>query len=184
MLKKTLFAFAAIAFLAVAAQAHPEWPSSTWVEWVPKNGPTVPVTMKIVMWADITFQDPCDTEIKLVQQLDGSFEDCVDLKVCVNFDGLLVKAKFTETIPDTKKSILAKDGKWWVSLGPCDTSRLYEEDETEYTVQGVHLTDQEACLRLCVKATGVDPQAREYSAGQWIPVGQVELTMVPTINPF
>jgi len=136
----------------------------------------IPVKMKIVMWADVYWNQDNHC-IEIVQVNGDTFVGCADLKICVNFAGLKIKAEFVE-IQDVAQ-------KYYLSLVPASESDSYGGDDgkTELIVPGVHLTGNNLPVRLCVKATGVDPQAMAYSSGQLVQIGNVYLTLVPTGTP-
>lgn len=182
-MKKVLLALAMVAFLATVALADEEWGNTTWVtgEWakkVPTASP-IPVKMKIVRWADITFCDDKDKELVLVQTGEHQWEDCICLNLCVNFPGINIKAEYVDN--GTLKYL--KDAKKYVSLTE-DGSKNYKENSTTLTVTTVHLTGNLNDLTLCVKLTKVDPQGVQATFGQLIQVGQVNLTMWPSSSPF
>lgn len=180
MLKKSLIALALVAFLGLPAMAHEDWGYSieTILHWdcKPASVNPIPVKMKIVMWADV-YWDQKDKQVVIVQTEGDTFVGCANLKVCVNFPGLKIKAEFTETVDVAKK--------WYLSLVPADQSDAFGGDngKTELLVPGIHLSNANLKVRLCVKATGVDPQAMEYSHGELRQVGHVNLTLCPTGTP-
>jgi len=192
MTRKCLIALAVIALLAGSVQAHPSWGVTTsmnW-EWAKKAGPTIPVYMKIVRWADIYAQYP----ILLIQQSEGYFEGCTWLQVCNNFQNLRVDA----VLVDLK---VVKVKEWWISLveypdehaqkgatPPTATpATQYERDKTHEIVGAPNLSSALGWLHLCVKAVGVDPQSQEFDPDNPLEnvkrVAEVELTMYPNDAP-
>jgi len=184
-MKKVILALVTVGSLAVAAQAFQDWTGQygAWT-WNPKNGQTVPVKMKIVRWADITYCPDQPQEIVLIETDSdgvGTYEGCVCLKACVNFAGLNVKAEYVHD----DNAIKFKDGgKKYVSLVAAGDPRSYNEGSTTYTVTSVHLSGSEKPLDLCVKLTNVDILSN-WTVGDAppIPVGEVKLTMWPSGAP-
>jgi len=84
MLKKSLFVVAAVALLAVAAQAgeikYHSWPTT----FVPMEITEIPVTMDVGYWVQIKDQDKLN--IKLAQVNVHTYEGCTDMVVKCNFD--------------------------------------------------------------------------------------------------
>jgi hypothetical protein len=181
-MKKVLLALVMVAFLATVALGDAEWGNTTWVgyTWATKT-PTaspIPVKMKIVRWADITFCDDNDKELVLVQTGEHQWEDCICLNLCVNFQGINIKAEYVDN--GTIKFL--KDGKKYVSLTE-DGTKNYKENSTTLTVNTLALTGNLNDLTLCVKLTKVDPQGVQATFGQTIQIGQVNLTMWPSTAP-
>jgi hypothetical protein len=181
MLKKSLIALALVAFLGLPALAHEDWGYSVETIWhwdcKPASVNPIPVKMKIVMWADVYWDQ--DSHQIVIQQVDGgTFEGCANFKVCVNFPGLKIKGEITN-----KTSGVAS--KWYLSVGLRNDAPGYGGDngKDELLVPGVHLTGNNLPIKICVKATGVDPQALEYSMGSLVQVAVVNLTLCPTLNP-
>jgi len=182
MLKKSLIALALVAFLGLPAMAHDDWGYSveTIFHWdcKPASVNPIPVKMKIVMWADVYWDngDAAD-QIVIVQTSGSTFEGCGNFRVCVNFPGLKIKGEITEqqNVAD----------KWYLSIGLRNDPAGYGGDngKDELVVPGVHLTGNNLPIKICVKATGVDPQALEYTHGQLVQVAVVNLTLCPTGTP-
>ena len=84
MLKKSLFAVAAVALLAVAAQAGEikihNWPTT----FVPQELTDIPVVMDVGYWVSIKDQDKL--QIKLTQKSIHTYEGCTDMTVQCNFN--------------------------------------------------------------------------------------------------
>ena len=84
MLKKSLFVVAAVALLAVAAQAgeikYHSWPTT----FVPMEIAEIPVTMDVGYW--VAIQNQGDLKIKLAQVNVHTYEGCTDMSVKCNFD--------------------------------------------------------------------------------------------------
>ena len=84
MVKKSLFAVAAVALLAVAAQAGEikihEWPC----EFIFQEVAQIPVVMDVGFWVKIKDQDKL--KIKLSQKSIHEYEGCTDIKVECNFN--------------------------------------------------------------------------------------------------
>jgi len=178
MTRKVLIALALVTLFGVVAQAHDDWPVS-WV-WAKKPGPTVPVKIDVVRWAEITFCDPNKAEI-LLKQIDGdTYAGCVCLKLCVNFVGLNIKAKYNETI-DVRRP--GAGGTNEVSLVLMGNLPKWERRCTTYTHETVQLSGNEASLELCVKITKVDPQRLSYEDGKVQEIGFVTLEMWPSNSP-
>jgi len=181
MLKKSLIALALVAFLGLPALAHEDWGYSVETIWhwdcKPASVNPIPVKMKIVMWADVYWDNGDAADQIVIQQVDGgTFEGCGDFRVCVNFPGLKIKGEITETQNVADKWYLSIDERGQKSYGG-------DNGKDEMVVPGVHLTGNNLPISICVKATGVDPQALEYSMGSLVQVAVVNLTLCPTINP-
>jgi len=178
-MKKVLLALAMVAFLAASAQAFNDWTGSSVWTWTKKNGPTVPVKMKIVRWADITYCPDQPQEIVLIETDSdgvGTFEGCVCLKLCVNFSGLKIKAQYNHT-----GAALLTDGKKYVSLVKAGDAKSWSENSKEITWNDIQLSNNLGTLELCVKLTKVDPQGVAYTgANQVVQVGNVTITMWPS----
>jgi len=84
MLKKSLFVVAAVALLAVAAQAgeikQHSWPTT----YVPMEITEIPVTMDVGYW--VAIQDQSKLSIKLQQKSIHTYEGCTDMTVKCNFN--------------------------------------------------------------------------------------------------
>jgi len=84
MVKKSLFAVAAVALLAVAAQAGEikihEWPC----EFIFQEVAQIPVVMDVGFWVKIKDQDKL--KIKLSQKSIHEYEGCTDINVECNFN--------------------------------------------------------------------------------------------------
>jgi len=84
MVKKSLFAVAAVALLAVAAQAGEiklyDWPC----EFIAQEVTTIPVVMDVGYWIKIKDQDKL--KIKLQQKSIHEYEGCTDMKVECNLN--------------------------------------------------------------------------------------------------
>ena len=177
MLKKSLIALALVAFLGLPAMAHPNWGYSveTIWHWEVKHALDVCVKIKVVRWADVYFADDKD-KCLVLKQTDGDvFEDCIGLKVCNNFPGVKIMAKFVYTAGDPKVA-----DKYFVKLsGGGKTNE--GENKTDIVVDDVHLSNNLMPLELCLRATGVDPQALDFTQGKEQEIGKVEITLVPTM---
>ena len=109
MVKKSLFAVAAVALLAVAAQAGEikihEWPC----EFISQEVATIPVVMDVGYWIRIKDQDKL--KIKLEQKSIHEYEGCTDMKVECNLNiSLSCSISATGAVP----------GKYSCSLNPAD----------------------------------------------------------------
>jgi hypothetical protein len=86
MLKKSLFAVALVAMVAVMAQAGEikihDWPTTT--NWDKEIITTVPVVMDVGYWVKIKDQDKL--KIKMAQNNVDEFEGCDNMTVQCNFD--------------------------------------------------------------------------------------------------
>jgi hypothetical protein len=84
MLKKSLFAVAAVALLAVVAQAGEikihDWPTS----YIPQELTDIPVVMDVGYWVSIKDQDTL--QIELDQKSIHTYEGCTDMVVECNFN--------------------------------------------------------------------------------------------------
>jgi hypothetical protein len=84
MLKRSLFAVAAVALLAMVAQAGEikmhEWPTS----FVPQVLTTIPVVMDVGFWAQIKDQDKL--KITLNQTGIHDYSGCTDVTILCNFN--------------------------------------------------------------------------------------------------
>jgi hypothetical protein len=109
MVKKSLFAVAAVALLAVAAQAGEikihDWPC----EFIAQEVTTIPVVMDVGYWIKIKDQDKL--KIKLAQKDIYMYEGCTDMKVECNLNiTLSCSISATGAVP----------GKYSCSLNPAD----------------------------------------------------------------
>jgi hypothetical protein len=109
MLKKSLFAVAAVALLAVAAQAGEikihEWPC----EFIFQEVAQIPVVMDVGFWVKIKDQDKL--KIKLSQKSIHEYEGCTDMKVECNLNiSLSCSISATGAVP----------GDYSCSLNPAD----------------------------------------------------------------
>jgi hypothetical protein len=109
MVKKSLFAIAAVALLAVAAQAGEikihDWPCA----FIPQEITTIPVTMDVGYW--IKIKDQNKLKIKLQQKSIHEYEGCTDIKVETNVNiTLSCSISATGAVP----------GKWSCSVSPAD----------------------------------------------------------------
>jgi hypothetical protein len=81
-MKKVLFAVAAVALLAMTAQAGEikihEWPC----KFIPQEVTTIPVVMDVGYWIKIKDQDKL--KIKLNQKSIHEYEGCTDIKIETN----------------------------------------------------------------------------------------------------
>ncbi len=81
-MKKVLFAVAAVALLAMTAQAGEikihEWPC----KFIPQEVTTIPVVMDVGYWIKIKDQDKL--KIKLSQKSIHEYEGCTDIKIETN----------------------------------------------------------------------------------------------------
>ena len=165
-----------------SALADPTWSwgattSVAW-SWDEHESIIIPVKMKLVRWAEIYFADEEVNHIVVEQMPGGYFEGCIDLMVCVNFNGLKIIATYViETdIAD----------KYEVSLVPTILgSPVYCENETSLTLTTAYLTGNNLPVTLCVRVTGVDQQLTPFgsSADDLFMLGKVNLTLVPTSAP-
>jgi len=84
-MKKVLFAVAAVALLAVAAQAgeikYHNWPTGG---FIPQELVTIPVKMDVGYWVRVKDQDKL--EIKLAQEDTHTYSGCTDMVVECNFN--------------------------------------------------------------------------------------------------
>lgn len=84
MLKKSLFLVAAVALLAVAAQAGEikihDWPMS----YIAQEITDIPVVLDVGYWVSIKDQDKL--QIELVQQSIHTYQGCTDMTVECNFN--------------------------------------------------------------------------------------------------
>lgn len=109
MVKKSLFAVAAVALLAVAAQAGEikihDWPC----EFISQELTTIPVVMDVGYWIRVKDQDKL--KIKLQQKDIHTYEGCTDMKVECNLNiTLSCSISATGAVP----------GKYSASLSPAD----------------------------------------------------------------
>jgi len=109
MVKKSLFAIAAVALLAVAAQAGEikihDWPC----EFISQEVATIPVVMDVGYWIRIKDQDKL--KIKLTQKSIHEYEGCTDMKVECNLNiSLSCSISATGAVP----------GKYSCSVNPAD----------------------------------------------------------------
>ena len=165
--------------------AHPTWgygvtTSVSW-EWATKNGCTVDVKMKVVMWADLY----CTGPLILHQVSGGLFEGCVDVKLCVNFSGINIKAQYVEIIDiadnkDDKDYALALDEK---GTGP-NYGGWSKAPSKSIQVDTVHLSNNLKLLTLCLKVQNVDPQRMAYDPQMaLVKIGEIVTTLTPTLAP-
>jgi hypothetical protein len=113
-MKKALFAVAAVAVLAVAAQAgeikYHEWPTTL----VPQEIATIPVTMDVGYWVKI--KDQGDLKIKLGQQSIHTYYGCTNMVVetntCLTFSSSISKV--------TKDGSVVVPGDYSSSLSPAN----------------------------------------------------------------
>jgi hypothetical protein len=109
MLKKSLFVVAAVALLAVAAQAgeikQHSWPTT----YVPMEITEIPVTMDVGYW--VAIKDQNKLKIKLQQKSIHTYEGCTDMVVKCNFN-----IKLSCSIAKTG----AINGKYSCSVSPTD----------------------------------------------------------------
>jgi hypothetical protein len=109
MLKKSLFVVAAVALLAVAAQAgeikQHSWPTT----YVPMEIAEIPVVMDVGYW--VAIQDQDKLKIKLAQKSIHTYEGCTDMVVKCNFN-VTLSCKITPTG--------AVGGNYSCSVSPAD----------------------------------------------------------------
>lgn len=113
-MKKALFAVAAVAVLAVAAQAgeikYHEWPTTL----VPQEIATIPVKMDVGYWVKI--KDQGDLSIKLGQQSIHTYYGCTNMVVetntCLTFSSSISKV--------TKDGSVVVPGDYSSSLSPAN----------------------------------------------------------------
>lgn len=113
-MKKALFAVAAVAVLAVAAQAgeikYHEWPTTL----VAQEIATIPVTMDVGYWVKI--KDQGDLKIKLGQQSIHTYYGCTNMVVetntCLTFSSSISKV--------TKDGSVVVPGDYSSSLSPAN----------------------------------------------------------------
>jgi hypothetical protein len=109
MVKKSLFAIAAVALLAVAVQAGEikihDWPCA----FIPQEVTTIPVTMDVGYWIKIKDQDKL--KIKLSQKSIHEYSGCTDMVVETNVNiTLSCSISATGAVP----------GKWSCTVSPAD----------------------------------------------------------------
>jgi hypothetical protein len=187
MLKKCLIALILLA-ISTPGFAHVMWgygvTTSVQWEWDSKPGPTICVKMKVVMWADLYFCDPEVTCIMLQQQpTSGNFSGCICMKLCVNFSGLDVNAKY---IPDLDITS-AKDNKGYrIGIGLCRQEAWsgYEVQPSKTMhVDTIHLTGNNLEFCICLKVKEVDPQALPYDNLNPVRIGEIQTKLTPTLAP-
>jgi len=109
MLKKSLFVVAAVALLAVAAQAGEikvhSWPTT----YVPQEVTDIPVTMDVGYWISILDQD--DLKIKMNQTSIHVYEGC---------DSMTVECNFNLKLSCSISSTGAISGDYSCSVSPSD----------------------------------------------------------------
>ncbi len=113
-MKKVLFAVAAVAVLAVAAQAgeikYHEWPTAL----VPQEITTIPVVMDVGYWVKI--KDQGDLKITLGQQSIHTYSGCTNMVVetntCLTFSSSISKM--------TKDGNAVVPGDYSSSVSPAD----------------------------------------------------------------
>ena len=109
MLKKSLFVVAAVALLAVSAQAGEiklhSWPTT----YVPQEITDIPVVMDVGYWVAIKDQDKL--KIKLSQQSVHQYQGCTNMTVECNFN-ITLSCSITATG--------AVGGKYGCSVSPTD----------------------------------------------------------------
>jgi hypothetical protein len=109
MLKKSLFAIAAVALLTVAAQAGEikihDWPCA----FIAQEVTTIPVVMDVGYWIKVKDQDKL--KIKLTQKSIHEYEGCTNMVVETNVNiTLSCSISATGAVP----------GKWSCSVSPAD----------------------------------------------------------------
>ncbi len=109
MLKKSLFVVAAVALLAVAAQAgeikQHSWPTT----YVPMEITEIPVVMDVGYW--VAIQNQADLKIKLQQKSIHTYEGCTDM---------VVKCNFNVTLSCSIAKTGAIGGDYGCSVSPAD----------------------------------------------------------------
>ena len=109
MLKKSLFVVAAVALLAVAAQAgeikQHSWPTT----YVPMEITEIPVVMDVGYW--VAIQDQSKLKIKLQQKSIHVYEGCTDM---------VVKCNFNVTLSCSIAKTGAIGGDYGCSVNPAD----------------------------------------------------------------
>jgi hypothetical protein len=108
-MKKVLFAIAAVALLAMTAQAGEikihEWPC----KFIPQEVGSIPVVMDVGYWIKIKDQDKL--KIKLTQKSIHEYEGCTDIKVETNVNiTMSVSVSATGAVP----------GGYSVTINPAD----------------------------------------------------------------
>jgi hypothetical protein len=184
MTKRFMAAIVIAGILGLPAMAHPEWGHSsvsTHYQWEVRTAGCSPIDVRlhVVRWADVYFADNDNQQIELVQIGADIYAGCVDLEVCVNFEGLKIMAQYSEDI------YLGADTKYFISLVPTGNAPIYNEDNTSFLISTMHLTGNSKPVTLCVKITGVDPATIPIGnqAGQTYKVGHIDMTMVPIGSP-
>ena len=124
MLKKSLFVVAAVALLAVAAQAGEikihNWPTS----YIPQEITEIPVLMDVGYWVSIKDQDKL--KIKLQQKNIHEYEGCTDILVSCNFE-LTLSTSISPVKVDGNNVI---NGKYSSSVSPADLGVGIEQTAT------------------------------------------------------
>jgi hypothetical protein len=124
MLKKSLFAVAAVTLLAMAAQAGEikihNWPTS----YIPQEITEIPVLMDVGYWVSIKDQDKL--KIKLQQKDIHTYEGCTDIKVSCNFE--LTLSTSISPVKVDGSNVIA--GKYSSSVSPADLGIGIEQTAT------------------------------------------------------
>lgn len=181
MIKKSLIALVILTIFGGTVHADEDWGVTTamiW-EWAKKDGPTVPILMKIVRWADLYLIEGQET-LQLMQIGRHEFQACINLAVCNNFPRLQVDATL-----DPNELAVGPDAEWRILVdeGSGGTWSEWGELTDSTVVEDVHLTGNWGLLRLCVGVRNVDPQQHEFVPDQWVEAGLVYLTIYPADPP-
>jgi len=206
MLKRSLITLALVAFIGLPALAHDPWTTGTIQITTtasqdvfvarPWNG-TIEVFIKVVRWADIYFCNNDDQTLVLTQMNDvgnalynasapaTTFADCICMKVCVNFAGLVIGVNFTEqsNSPNPKVAVeyylqATVEGSTYTGSAGASVATL------DVPLSQIHLSNNLAEMQLCLIATGVDPQALIYTPqGQQQKIGEITMTLKPSGKP-
>lgn len=152
MLKKSLFVAAAVAMLAVSAQAGEikvhSWPTA----WVKQELATIPVVMDVGYW--VAVKDQWKNKITLTQVDTNKFSGCTNIKVEANF-AVTLTCSISKTGP--------VDGNFSCDFGP--------------GVNSVDIDPGATTVQVCAYLSNAD--LKNSNPEENVEVAQVKIWVIP-----
>jgi len=192
-----------LAVFCAPALAHVTWGygATTTIEWAwdSRPGPSVPVCVNVVMWAEL-YVDGCVTLRQKALDDDGYhglFAGCVDVKLCVNFRGVDVTVEYVPVLDVTQRKDDGDNGDNYRIIISDQHDHDQFPPDNEWSPWGTHPSDTlnvetvhtsatgEKLLTICLQARKVNPQKLPIGSSpeQLIKIGQILTTLRPTILP-